>query len=73
MKSKLGALAVLVALSSVVMMLGFQKYSPKLVANEANVAFPENKAEPREPVVPKPHRSRPDVTPPAVRPEVPGK
>jgi len=73
MKSKLGALLVLVALSSAVMMLGYQKYLPSRAAREPVVAIPEIKVEPREPIAPRSHRSLPGTIPPSDRPEAPSR
>jgi len=47
MKDKLGALIVLVALSSAVMMLGYQKYAPRPAAKEPTVVMPPIKLQPR--------------------------
>jgi hypothetical protein len=68
MKDKLGALIVLVALSSAVMMLGYQKYAPR-PAKEPMVAIPALKVEPRHPLE-RPHSdTRPKIAP-EEKPEV---
>jgi spore germination protein GerM len=55
MKSNLGAFLALLALSSLVLMMGYQKYTPK---REPAVTIPSIKVEPKEPTV-RPHRQPP--------------
>jgi spore germination protein GerM len=66
MKDKVGALIVLVALSSVVMMLGYQKYAPR-PAKEPTVAIPQIRVQPSEPLGRPGSITRPGVKPQAAR------
>jgi len=63
MKDKLGALIVLVALSSAVMMLGYQKYAPRPAAKEPTVVIPSLKVEPRHPLDRPRSITRPKIAP----------
>ena len=71
MQSKLGALVVLLALSSVVMMLGYQKYAPQQIAQRTETPAPAVRVEPQT-ALEKPERARPKAVPnaqPGAKPE----